>query len=255
MMIDKSVVPAAGIGTRLMPFTKNKPKELLLVNNKPLIQYSIEESLSSGLKKICVVNREEKVALKRYLESIELDDLIIDVAIQSEPYGLGDAVSVSEDWIGSETFAVILPDDIVSGPVPCTERLTEVYNEYQCSVIGLESTVHVSKYGMIKGTKIDEDIYRLDYIVEKPPPALAPSDVAVIGRYILTPEIFSCIGKVKEKNSRNVELTDAIKVLLDREDVMGLMISGKRYDCGDIMGYRRALEELGHNDLRNGDLI
>ena len=255
-MIKKCVIPAAGIGTRLLPFTEDGPKELLLVDNKPLIQYSIDETISSGISKICIVNREEKVALKRFVDSIVLENTNIEMTFQNRPCGLGDAVLTSEDWVGMEDyFTVLLPDDIITGPVPCTRHLIEAYNKHKCSVIGLEHTEHVSRYGIIQGTKIDEDIYHLDDIVEKPNPSVAPSNIAVIGRYILTTEIFSCITRVKEKNPRNVELTDSIRVLLDREDVIGVMIPGKRYDCGDIKGYNRALEELGDNDLNKGELV
>jgi len=247
-MITKSVIPAAGEGSRLLPITNGTPKELLSIGGRPLIRFSIDESLNSGIDNIGIITRKEKISLNRYILEIEDVDLELHFFEQQHPRGLGHAVLQSEEWINNEDFTILLPDDIITHNEPCLMQLSRLYEKYGCSVIGVEYTENVQRYGIIKGIEIGANVFKVEQLVEKPDTSNAPSRLGIIGRYLLTPEIFPCISEVESRSPENVELTDAIQLLLNKEDVYAVKIQGMRFDCGNIEGYRRAVEEfLGHD--------
>jgi len=271
-MIKKAVIPAAGLGTRFLPVTKSMPKEMLPIIDKPIIQFVVEEAAASGIDDILIITGRGKRALEDYFDtSPELeshllkngkDELLKEVRDissmvdihyirQKEPKGLGDAVLRAEKHIDDETFAVLLGDDIIRGE-SCIKQLMGVYTTYKRSVLAVEEVSDVSKYGIIQGSKIDESVYRVDDIIEKPDARDAPSNMGAIGRYILTPAIFSCIKEVAPGFGGEIQLTDAIRMLIDREGVCAYTFRGKRYDAGDKADYIRAIIDfaLEREDLR-----
>lgn len=241
-MINRSVIPAAGEGSRLLPITNGKAKELLTVNNKHLIDFSIDESLNLGIDRIAIITRKEKTSLNEHLLGIRNCNLHL---IEQVPLrGLGHAVLQSDEWVNGEDFAVLLPDDIIIDQEPCLMQLSRVYEKYGCSVVGVEYTEDVQRYGIIDGTEMGDNVFKVERLIEKPNPWNSPSNFGIVCRYILTPAIFKCLRDAENTSPENVELTDSIHHLLDKEDVYAVKIRGERYDCGNIEGYRRAGEKI-----------
>jgi len=263
MNIRKAVIPSAGYGTRFLPATKAQPKEMLTVVDKPLIQYSVEEAAASGLTHVAVIVSRGKDAildhfdknpeLEQFLqEKQKLDHLqeIRDITglaefhyiRQKEMLGLGHAILKAEEFVGDEPFAVLLPDDIFDCPVPCTRQLIEAADRYEASVIvlGRVDAEGTKKYGIIKPHQISERVFRVDDMVEKPGPEKAFSDLAIIGRYIFTPEIFDAIRRTAPDFRGEIQITDAIKLLRKDQDVYGYLFEGTRYDCGNKLGFLQA---------------
>ena len=279
-MIRKAVVPAAGLGTRFLPVTKSMPKEMLPIIDKPIIQFVVEEAIASGIEDIIIITGRGKRAIEDFFDNSpeleshlfqnrkyellreieEISSLVnIHYIRQKEPKGLGDAVLKAEKHIGDEPFAVLLGDDIIKGDTSCIKQLMDVYQKYDGSVIAVEEVKNknVSKYGIIKirGKEIDLDksVYRIEDIIEKPSLEEAPSNIGTVGRYILTPEIFPCIKETPLGKGNEIQLTDAIRMLIKKEkkDVYAYKFRGKRYDAGDKQGYVKAIIDFA---LERGDL-
>lgn len=267
MTIRKAVIPAAGFGTRFLPATKAVPKEMLSVVDRPLIQYTAEEAVEAGIGKIAVITSRGKSAianhfdrspeLEQFLEAKGKHELLKEVRRisdlaefvyirQREALGLGHAVLMAEDFIGGEPFAVCLPDDIFDCKVPCIGQLIRVYEELKASVIvlGRVDAEGTKKYGIIKPKSVSERIFRVEDLAEKPGPEKAYSDLAVIGRYVFTPGIFAAIRKTAPDPKGEIQLTDAIKFLLESEPVYGYVFEGIRYDAGDKLGFLQATLNL-----------
>jgi UTP--glucose-1-phosphate uridylyltransferase len=266
--IFKAVFPVAGLGTRFLPATKAMPKEMLTVVDKPLIQYAVEEAIASGITELIFVTGRSKRAIedhfdKAYELEIELEnkkkkDLLeivrsikpshVDCVYvrQSEALGLGNAVLCAEKLVGNDPFAIILADDLLTGPVPALQQMINVYSHYHSSVIGVEKITkdQSRSYGVISGKKLEKNLLKLDDIVEKPAPEDAPSNLGVVGRYILTPQIFSHIKNLKPGSGGEYQLTDAIQTLLQKEQVLAYQYDGIRYDCGSKLGYLKATVEF-----------
>ncbi len=266
-MIKKAVFPAAGLGTRFLPATKAQPKEMLTLIDKPLIQYGIEEVANSGIENVIIVtskgknsiedyfdyNREleifleEKGSFEALKEVQRISDLInIFYVRQKIPMGLGHAVLMAKEIVGNEPFAVVLADDIIDSETPCIKQLMEIFENFKSTVLALERVPmeETKSYGIVKGRKISERLFEIEDMVEKPEPSSAPSDIAIIGRYILTPTIFEILSKTPPGVRGEIQLTDAIRALLKKEKVYGYIFEGKRYDAGDKFGFIRATIEL-----------
>ena len=280
MRIRKAVFPAAGLGTRFLPATKAQPKEMLPLVDKPLIQYVIEEAVQSGVHEITIITGRGKNAIEDHFDvSFELEHVLelrgkldllnevrevsnmVDVTYvrQKEALGLGHAVLMSRAAVGAEPFAVMLGDDIIDGPVPCLARMVELFEKLQASIIATCEVPksEISSYGVIRGTPVDGfdgRVYRVQDVVEKPPASEAPSNLAIIGRYILTPEIFSILEHTRSGKGGEIQLTDGIRLLLEQQPVYAYMIEGTRYDAGDKLGFLKATVEfaLKRSDLGQG---
>ena len=277
--VRKAVFPAAGLGTRFLPATKAQPKEMLPLVDKPLIQYGVEEAIQSGIQNILIVTGRGKSAiedhfdvsfeLEHLLESRQKTDLLetvravsdmIDIAYirQKEALGLGHAVLRARDLVGPEPFAVVLSDDVIDAPVPCLRQLLDVYQYFGASVVALMEVPEetVSAYGIVDAEPVDhhgsrDRLFRIRNMVEKPPRAEAPSRLAIIGRYVLTPEIFPALEAVAPGAGGEIQLTDGLKHLLRNRPIYGYRFEGKRYDAGDKLGFLEATVEFA---LRRPDL-
>ena len=262
LTINKAVLPAAGFGTRFLPATKAIPKEMLPLVDKPLIQYVVEEAHASGLKELIIVTGMGKTAIEDHFDtSFELEILLkergkkellrmieeisnlVNVAYtrQKKPLGLGHAINITRNLINNEPFAVLLGDDIIDAKVPAMKQMTEVYRRYGSSVLAVQkvprSQAHL--YGVIKGKKVAPGVHRVIDLVEKPKTE-PPSNLAIIGRYILTPGIFNALDKTRPGKGGEIQLTDAIKILLETEEVYAYEFEGTRYDAGDKLGFLQA---------------
>jgi UTP--glucose-1-phosphate uridylyltransferase len=279
MIIRKAVLPVAGLGTRFLPATKAQPKEMLPIVDKPLVQYAVEEVAASGIPLVIFVTGRGKNAIEDHFDSyVELErelakrgkrnlqehvrtmseNVQMTYVRQSQALGLGHAILTARDLVGDEPFAVVLSDDIIDSRLPCIKQMIDVFERYGRSVVAIQRVEHsaVSSYGIIKGSAVADHhwkgrLYRVDDMVEKPSPAKAPSDLAIIGRYILTPAIFEELGSTKRGAGGEIQLTDALKTLLDREPIYGLLFEGKRYDAGDKLGFLQATIEFA---LKRSDL-
>ena len=266
-LVKKAVIPAAGLGTRFLPATKAQPKEMLPVVDKPAIQYVVEEAVRTGIRDILIVTGRGKRTLEDHFDrSFELEDYleqagkydllkevqqITDMATihyirQKDPRGLGHAVAAAEQHVGGEPFAVLLGDDLVSTRVPLLESMVGVYERYGRSVIAVQEVPResISLYGAIKPEWVEDDLARVMDIVEKPPPEDAPSNLAAIGRYVLTPEIFDALRETQPGAAGEVQLTDAIGILAREQTVFAYRFEGERYDIGKKIDYLRATVEL-----------
>lgn len=277
MKIRKAVFPAAGLGTRFLPATKAQPKEMLPIVDKPTIQYVVEEAVASGIQDIIIVTGRGKDAIEDHFdrswelehalikkgrndlleEILKISDLTSFCYIrQKETLGLGHAILVTKELLGKEPFAVFLGDDIIDSPVPCMKQMMEIYNKYQCSIIGIERVPkdQVSNYGIIKARPLGDNVYQVLDLVEKPPPGEAPSDLAIIGRYILTPEIFQALERTPPDKGGEIQLTNGLKLLLKDQTIYGYQFEGKRYDAGSKLGFLKATVEfaLKRPDLAQG---
>ena len=276
MKVKKAVFPVAGMGTRFLPATKANPKEMLPIVDKPLIQYAAEEAIAAGIDELIFVTSSSKRAIedhfdKNYEMETELEKRgkhkLLDIlrgivpegvscvyVRQPEALGLGHAVLCAKPVVGNEPFAVILADDLINGgDNPCLSQMVDVFNDNQASVLGVEQVdpSETNKYGIVKTTDSAERLSKVSGIVEKPHPEDAPSNLAVVGRYILTPEIFSLLEKTGRGAGGEIQLTDAIAMLLREQDVFAYEFQGKRFDCGSKLGYLQATVEyaLMHEDL------
>lgn len=270
MKVRKAVFPAAGLGTRFLPATKAQPKEMLPLVDKPLIQYVIEEAMESGVRNITIVTGRGKNAIEDHFDvSYELEDVLrsrgnskllaevqavsnmVDVSYvrQKQALGLGHAIMMARDVVGPEPFAVMLGDDIIASDTPCLAQMTDVFEKLQSSVIATCPVPEedVSKFGIIEGQPLENyggRVYRIENVIEKPNRDSAPSNLAIIGRYILTPEIFTALDRTTPGSGGEIQITDAIRLLLEQQPVYAYMFEGKRYDAGDKLGFLKATVEF-----------
>jgi UTP--glucose-1-phosphate uridylyltransferase len=273
MNVTKAIIPAAGLGTRFLPVTKSMPKEMLPIIDKPVIHFVVEEAIRSGIEDIIIITGRGKRAIEDYFdaspelemhlashknfESLKALEGISSLAgihyiRQKEPLGLGDAILRAEKHIGDSPFAILLGDDIVKNAVPCCAQLIKVFERFQSSVIGIEPVPRekLSSYGIIRADPIEKDLYRITDIVEKPHPDAAPSNLGAIGRYVFTPTLFECLKNTGKGVGNEIQLTDAIKLLMNSEKVFGCHFDGKRYDTGDRLGYIETVIDFALEDER-----
>ena len=271
MKVKKAVLPVAGFGTRFLPATKSSSKEMLPLVDKPLIHYAVEDAVKAGIEQIIFITGRGKRAIEDYFDiSFELEfhlkfqgkeelvekmreisNMADFVYIrQKEPKGLGHAVLRAKDVVGSEPFAVILADDVIEAKKSGTQQLVEIFEKYHCSVIGLEEVnpEDVSSYGIVAGKEIENGLFKLDTFVEKPPKDKAPSNTAIIGRYVFTPAIFEELEKTKVGAKGEIQLTDAIESLSKKEVIYGKILEGKRFDCGSKLGFLKATVDFALHD-------
>ena len=258
--VRKAVFPAAGLGTRFLPATKASPKEMLPLVDKPLIQYVVEEAVASGIESVIIVTGRGKAAIEDHFDvSFELEKLLeergkqaelqamraisemarVSYVRQREALGLGHAVLQARELVGDEPFAVMLSDDIIDSKTPALKQLLDVYEKYDAPVIG---TMHVageaiSRFGALDVEEIEDGVYKINDMIEKPPLAEAPSDLAIIGRYVLTPDIFDEIEKTQPGAGGEIQFTDAMRSLLKRRPFYAVRFEGTRYDAGDKLGH------------------
>jgi UTP--glucose-1-phosphate uridylyltransferase len=274
MKLRKAVLPAAGLGTRFLPATKAQPKEMLALVDKPLIQYVVEEAVAAGIEDIIIVTGRGKTAiedhfdvsfeLERFLEDRgKTDELAAVKAIsdlihvcyvrQKEALGLGHAVGVTEHLIGDEPFAVMLGDDLIDSEVPCIKQMLGVFEKEQGPVLAVMKVPReeISSYGVIAGEQVGERLYRIRDMVEKPAAREAPSDLAIIGRYILTPDLFPHLAKTGVDQRGEIQLTNGLRSLASERPVFGFEFEGKRHDCGNKLGFLKANVEYA---LKRSDL-
>ena len=265
-MIKKCLFPAAGFGTRFLPATKAVPKEMLPILTKPLLQYGVEEALSAGIRNIAIVTGRGKRAIEdhfddsfeleaqligsskeHYLDEIKsvLENATFTYVRQKKILGLGHAILTGEPLIGNESFAVILADDLCDYKESSViSQMVEVYNEFKCSIVAIEEVQmdQTHKYGIVSGNFIDDrsNIFQISHMVEKPDIEDAPSNLAIIGRYILTPDIFDILKKIQPSKNQEIQITDALEVQAKLGKVIGVRFKGKRFDCGSVEGYVKA---------------
>lgn len=275
MKIRKAIIPAAGLGTRFLPATKSQPKEMLPIVDKPTLQYIVEEAVESGIEEILIITGRNKSSIEDHFDkSLELEleleakkkyELLNEVRSISEminihyirqkgPKGLGHAVYCAKSFIGNEPFAVLLGDDIVYGKKPCLKQLIEAYEVYKTTILGVQTvnTNEISKYGIIQGEYIKESIFKVNSLIEKPSIKNAPSNIAILGRYIITPTIFDILENAPPGLGGEIQLTDALKELSKAESLFAIAFEGTRYDVGDKLGFLQATIDfaLRREDLR-----
>ena len=273
--IRKAVFPAAGLGTRFLPVTKASPKEMLPLVDKPLIQYSVEEAVASGIESILIVTGRDKSAIENHFDiSFELEQVLkekenydllreirsisemarISYTRQKQPLGLGHAIYQAKDFVGNEPFGVLLADDVIDSDRPALRQMIDVFEKYDAPVIATMQVEGeaISRFGAIDAEEIEPNIYRIRDMVEKPALAEAPSDLAIIGRYVLTPDIFDAIDQTKPGAVGEIQITDAMRILLKSRPIYAVKINGRRYDAGDKLGFVIATLEfaLKREDLR-----
>ena len=276
MKITKAIIPAAGLGTRLLPATKAQPKEMLPIVDKPTLQYIIEEAIESGIEEVLIITGRNKTAIENHFDkSIELElelekkgkiqlleeirkiSNIINIHYirQKEQKGLGSAIYCAKSFVGNEPFAVLLGDDIVKGKSPCLKQIMDTYNTHKSTILGVQiiPKKDVVKYGIVKGELINENTHRVLDLIEKPSIEAAPSNIAIIGRYIITPEIFKIIEETPPGKGGEIQLTDALKVLAKKEPMYAYIFEGKRFDIGNKMGFLKANIEIAlmREDLKD----
>jgi len=265
--VRKAVFPAAGLGTRFLPATKAQPKEMLPLVDKPIIQYVVEEAVASGITSIVIVTGRGKTAIENHFDvAYELEQLLerrakldllkevraigdlVDISYvrQKEPLGLGHAILMARDVIGQEPFAVFLADDIIVSEVPAMKQLVDVYRSRRSSVIAVErvSRSRTSDYGIVAARPAGDRLFKVTDLVEKPPPAEAPSDLAIIGRYVLMPEIFEHLARTAAGRGGEIQLTDGLRSLLRGQEICAYRFQGTRYDTGDKLGFLKATVEI-----------
>ncbi|MBI5237372.1 MAG: UTP--glucose-1-phosphate uridylyltransferase GalU [Deltaproteobacteria bacterium] len=275
MEIKKAVFPAAGFGTRFLPATKAIPKEMLPLVDKPLIQYAVEEAHQSGIKEIIIVTGMGKTAIEDHFDtSFELEILLKErgkhellnmienisdlvhfaYTRQKKPLGLGHAIHITKNLINNEPFAVFLGDDVIDAKVPVMKQMSRVFERLHSTVLAVQRVpkTQTHLYGIIKGKKVGPRIYKVEDLVEKPK-AFAPSNLAIIGRYVLTPGIFEAIEETKPGKGKEIQLTDALRILLKKEDIYAYEFDGTRYDAGDKLGFLQAnvAFALKHREIKD----
>lgn len=267
MQVKKAVFPVAGLGTRFLPATKSSPKEMLPLIDKPLVQYVVEEAVASGIEQLLFVTGRSKRAIEDHFDiSFELeallqekgkDDMLQEVreiadmvkifyVRQKQALGLGHAILCAREFVGEEPFAVLLGDDIIDAERPCLSQLLEVYRKYRGPVLALEKVPmeSISSYGCVKATAITDRVFEVTDLVEKPRREEAPSDMAIIGRYVLTPDIFPILERQEPGKGGEIQLTDALLTLSGEEAIYGCLFEGKRHDCGDKLGFLKATVDM-----------
>jgi len=272
--IRKAVFPAAGLGTRFLPATKAQPKEMLPLVDKPIIQYVVEEAAASGIESIIIVTGRGKTAIENHFDvAFELEQLLeqrrkvdllkeirsitdminVSYVRQKEPLGLGHAILMARDLVGDEPFAVFLGDDVIEAEVPVMRQMIDVYQKLRCPIVAVErvSRKRTSDYGIVAARPAGNHLYQVTDLVEKPSPEEAPSDLAIIGRYILTPDIFKHLEATAAGRGGEIQLTDGLRSLLRRRRIYAYRFSGRRYDTGDKLGFLKATVEFA---LRRPDL-
>lgn len=277
MKVRKAIIPAAGLGTRFLPATKAQPKEMLPIVDKPTIQYIIEEAVASGIEEILIITGRNKKSIEDHFDkSVELEmelekagkqemlDLVrgisdmVDIHYirQKEPRGLGHAIHCAKSFVGNEPFAVMLGDDVVESEVPCLKQLIDCFNEYKTTILGVQTVApeNVDKYGIVDGIHIEDRVYKVKRLVEKPAIEEAPSNIAILGRYIITPQIFEILENTKPGKGNEIQLTDALETLIKNEAMYAYDFEGRRYDVGDKLGFLQATVEfaLKREELREG---
>lgn len=266
-MVKKAVIPAAGMGTRFLPATKAQPKEMLPIIDTPTIQYVVQEAVDSGIEDILIISGKGKRAIEDHFDrSLELEDLLaekqdqdllheirhigdmanIHYIRQKELNGLGDAIRYAAQHVGNEPFAVLLGDTVVDSIIPVTQQLIDIYEQYGQSVVAVERVPRdkVSRYGIIEGRAISGTLWQLTGMIEKPDVETSPSDLAFAGRYVLTPQIFNALRDTPPGKNNEVQLTDAMLLLLQRESIYASLIEGKRYDIGNKLDYLKTTVEF-----------
>jgi len=268
MKVKKAVIPAAGFGTRFLPATKVVPKELLPIVDKPTIQYIMEEVAAAGIEQVILITGREKGSIEDHFDTStelenhlkkkgkedllrmvrEISEMVTLVSVrQKEPLGLGHAILCAKRTVGEEPFAVLLGDDLIDAKIPCIKQMIDVYQEMDGALIAIQkvprSETHL--YGIIKGKRVKERVYRIEEMVEKPKQGRAPSNLAIIGRYILPPQIFGILEKVSPDVKGEIQLTDGLRELSQRLPVFGYEFFGDRYDAGDKLGYLQANISFG----------
>src|SRR5207302_2903125 len=267
--LRKAVFPVAGLGSRFLPVTKASPKEMLPIGDKPLIQYAVEEAAAAGITEMIFVTGRHKRAIEDHFDKaygleaelernsknglLEMVRSVLPEGVQciyirqAEPLGLGHAVLCAQPVVGDNAFAVILADDLMDSQPPAMARMAQIFSRAGASLLGVEEVPRdqTQNYGIVTVERMDADIARLHSIVEKPKPAEAPSTLAVIGRYVLTPRIFELLGKLTPGAGGEIQLTDAISQLLSHERVLAMRLPGRRFDCGSKLGYLQATVEYG----------
>ncbi|MFA5576187.1 MAG: UTP--glucose-1-phosphate uridylyltransferase GalU [Tissierellaceae bacterium] len=277
MKVRKAVIPAAGLGTRFLPATKAMPKEMLPIVDKPTIQYIIEEAVASGIEEILIITGKSKRAIEDHFDkSVELElelekkkneellkivrdisDMVdIHYIRQKEAKGLGHAIYCARTFVGNEPFAVLLGDDVVyNDSRPCLGQMIEAYDKYAASILGVQEVAdfNVNKYGIVEGDRLADNLYSVRDLIEKPNIGEAPSNIAILGRYIISPAIFDILRDTRPGKGGEIQLTDALKVLATREDMFAYIFEGKRYDVGDKLGFLQATVEyaLRRPELRD----
>lgn len=273
--ITKAVFPVAGLGTRFLPATKAMPKEMLPIVDKPLIQYAVEEAIAAGATELIFITGKHKraiedhfdkafeleaeLAAKQKTEILELLHNILPKGVtciyirQPEALGLGHAVLCAKPVVGNEPFAVILADDLIDAKVPAMQQMVTLFNEQQKSILGVEDVLpeDTASYGIVDAVAVSSSVLEIKGIVEKPLPADAPSTLAVVGRYILTPKIFECLENIQPGKGGEIQLTDGIAQLLEHEPILSYRFDGKRFDCGSKLGFMKANVEyaLKHPEI------
>ncbi len=274
MQVRKAVVPVAGLGTRFLPATKAIPKEMLTVVDRPTIQYIVEEVVASGIKEVVLVTASGKSAIEDHFDySFELEtflsqkgklDLLKEVrhisrlievvsVRQKEPLGLGHAVKVTQPVIGDEAFVVVLGDDLVESEVPCVFQMLKVFERVNEAVVAVQQVPpsEINRYGIVEGEEVEEGVYRVERLIEKPEPGTVRSNLAVIGRYVLRPEIYDCLDRTLPGVGGEIQLTDALDILRKDRALYAYEFKGRRFDAGDKFGYLQATVNyaLDHPEL------
>lgn len=275
MKVRKAIIPAAGLGTRFLPATKAQPKEMLPIVDKPTIQYIIEEAVNSGIEEILIITGRNKKCIEDHFDkSVELEmeleksgkqellGIVRDISSmvdihyirQKEPKGLGHAIHCAKTFVGNEPFAVMLGDDIVDSEVPCLKQLIGCFNEYKTTILGVQQVPEndVSKYGIVSGKFIEDRVYKVKDLIEKPKVEESPSNIAILGRYIITPQIFDILENTEPGKGGEIQLTDGLKKLIEQEAMYAYNFEGRRYDVGDKLGFLEATVEMAlkRDDLR-----
>ena len=275
MRVRKAIFPAAGRGTRFLPVTKALPKEMLPLIDKPLIQYGIEEALASGIKSFIIITGRGKSAIEDYfdvcyeLEKLleernktdllkmvrEISELVqISYVRQKFPHGVGHAICIARELVGEEPFAVLFADDIIESSVPCIKQLIVAAERLKSPVLAIQKIrmEEASRYGIIQGEKVEDRLYRITDMVEKPSAQEAPSDLAIVGRYILTPELFPLLEETRPDNSGEIQITDGLRLLAQQTPIYGYQFEGTRYDAGSKVGMLKAIVKLAleHPEVR-----
>ncbi len=276
MTVKKAIIPAAGLGTRFLPATKSQPKEMLPIVDKPTLQYIIEEAIESGIEEILIITGRNKKSIEDHFDkSVELEleleqkgktemlEMVRNISNmvnihyirQKEPKGLGHAIHCAKSFIGNEPFAVLLGDDIVDNETPCLKQLIGAYDEYKTSILGVQEVAKedTCKYGILDVKHIEDRVYKVKDMVEKPSVEEAPSNIAILGRYIITPAIFDILENQEPGKGGEIQLTDALKTLGNQEAIYAYNFEGRRYDVGDKFGFLEATIDfaLKRDNLRD----
>ena len=261
--VKKAIIPVAGLGTRFLSATKAQAKEMLPIVDKPTLQYIIEEAIASGIEEILIVTGRNKKSIEDHFDrSVELEleleqkgktamlEMVQDISNmvnihyirQKEPKGLGHAIHCAKSFIGNEPFAVLLGDDIVDAETPCLKQMIDAYDEYKTTVLGVQEVAreNVDKYGILDVKHIEDRVYKVKDMVEKPSIEEAPSNIAILGRYIITPEIFNILENQAPGKGGEIQLTDALQTLATKEAIYAYNFEGRRYDVGDKLGFLEA---------------